>query len=94
VRLYDSHGSEGQGRTDTATSGRGNTGGIREYARAHNYNNVEVVRQWSEAYRVAKTVKILDSLSSSILYEISKAPEPAWPMLKGYRYTSTRPRTP
>ena len=65
--------------------GRGNTGGIREYARRHNYNSDEIVRQWMSAYEVVlKTAKLFGSLSPTVLYEISKAPEAAWPALCKY----------
>ncbi len=59
--------------------GRGHEGGIREYARIHNYSNHMVVIKWIKAYEVfLKTGNLVSSLSPTILYEISKAPEPAW----------------
>jgi len=57
--------------------GRGQTGGISEYARRHGNLNKQLVEQWIKAYTVAKTVKSFDGLSPTILYEISKSPEPS-----------------
>ena len=63
-------------------AGKGNKGGIKEYARTHGYKNDMVIHQWMGAYRVIQqNAKSFCILSSTILYEISKSPEPAWQSL-------------
>lgn len=61
--------------------GREQEGGIREYARRHNYSSHAIVLQWMEAYSVVKTGNNVTGLGHRVLYEISKAPEEAWQAL-------------
>ena len=59
--------------------GRGKQEGLSYYADLHNYKSKQVVEQWYKAYEVLlKTSKLFGSLSPTILFEISKAPEEAW----------------
>jgi hypothetical protein len=48
---------------EKAKGGKGKTGGIREYARIHNYSDESLIRKWLDAYRVVlKTADIVRSL--------------------------------
>lgn len=64
--------------------GRGNTGGVREYARRLNKDKDTLIRK-RDAYRVWEKCRHVATLSDEIgfrhLYEISKAPGECWPPL-------------
>ncbi len=76
------HTDDTEGRTERIRDTVGQKGGLREYAREHNYSNHVSVLQWRDAYEVVlKTGNTVTSLSHRVLYEISKSPEAAWQTL-------------